>query len=491
MIKDEGRESSLVPFHRTLIFFDTVIPRSSYVRHCSARITHLIPLHHSHDAWSLIVGRVWLCIALLSTLQLVDDAQAQDVFGSLDDPSEQTRSARWDAFTEFTGATGFSLIGPQWRGVGRFDVTSRGSHHAFRMESSFRSGVYGTYDPESDEWRDVLRTLDHLRYQPLGKGRYVRLGTLNRTRFGSGHLVNFFSTEASWDDRSVGAEVRLHGQHQTLEAFTSDITRRATTGARLALSPFYHGRPGITSLQVAAAVIQDERARTDTGNPFKAFEGEVRMTAYRNGSFDFVPFASVAWLPDYGQGLLVGANLENANFIDLARLHLSLALHYNSSDFRPALFGAFYEVSGPGRGIAADGKDVRADLPLREIKRGNSILFESRILFFERLEFWYAFQRYHGTQRMSEYHLRLQFHARDVRISIAQDRRGLKGFTSLFGDLGAENRMRFQFDLRLLRQVWVLMDAHYTYRVAASTSGQTLYSIQRRFDPVIGLRARF
>ena len=229
----------------------------------------------------------------------------------------------------------------------------------------------------------------------------------------------------------------------------------------------------------------------DTGRPFRAFEGEARMTAYRSGSFDFVPFASIAWLPDFGQGLLVGANLENANFIDVARLHLSLALHYNSSDFRPALFGAFYEVTGPGRGIAAEGEAVRSDLPLRDIQRGNSILFESRILFFERFELWYAFQRYHGIQRLSEYHLRLFFKARNVRVSVAQDRRGLKGFTSLFGDLGAENRMRFQFDLRLLRQVWILMDAHYTYRVAASNPDQTLYSIQRRFDPVLGLRARF
>lgn len=429
---------------------------------------------------------------LAVVLMTAPSAYGQDwLFGSLDDPAEQTQSVRWDGFVEFTGATGFSLIGPQWRGVGRLDVTSRGTDHAFHIESSVRSGIYGRYDPETDEWRDALRALDHVRYQPRGGNTYLRLGPLNRTRFGSGHLVNFFSTEAAWDDRSAGAEVRIEGRRQRLEAFTSDITRRRTSGARLALSPFNQGRPGISSLQVAGAVVQDDIAETDTGRPFRAFEGEVRMTAYRNGSFDFVPFASMAWLPDYGQGILVGANLENANFIDVARLHFSLALHYNSSDFRHALFGAFYDVSGPGRGIAAEGESLRADLPLRDIQRGNSILFESRILFFERFELWYGFQRYHGEQRLSEYHLRLFFQARNVRIAVAQDRRGLKGFSSLFGSLGSENRMRFQFDLRLLRQVWVLMDAHYTYRVASSSDDQTLYSIQRRFDPVLGLRARF
>jgi len=431
-------------------------------------------------------------LALLVSVTGVRSSHSQPwLFGSMDDPAEQTPAAWWDAYVEVTGATGFSLIGPQWRGVGQLDLTARGAGYALFVESSLRSGIYGLYDPETDDWRDALRLVDHVRYQPEGRGTYVRLGPLNRTRFGSGHLVNFYSSEASWDDRSAGAEVQIKGRKHTLEAFTSDITRRRTSGARLALAPFYNGRTGLSSIHLSGAVVQDDRVESDSEGPFRAFEGELRMTAYRSGSFEFVPFASLAWIPDYGQGVLLGANLENANFIDVARLHLSLALHYNSSDFRPALFGAFYEVSGPGRGIASEDGAGRADVGLRSIQRGNSILFESRILLFERFELWYAFQRYHGVQRLSEYHLRLFFKTRNVHVSVAQDRRGLKGFASLFGDLGEENRMRFQFDLRLVRQVWLMMDAHYTYRKVGDLPEVDLYSIQRRFDPVLGLRARF
>lgn len=413
------------------------------------------------------------------------------LFGSRDDPAEQAQVAWWDAYVEITGATGFSLIGPQWRGVGRFDLVARGPGYGFRLDGSIRSGIYGPYDVETDEWRDLLRQLDHVRYRPENSGTYVRLGPLDRTRFGSGHLVNFFSTETVWDDRSVGAEVQLSGRRHTLEAFTSDLTRRSVSGLRLAFSPFEQGRVGLTSLEVSGAVVEDDGVTTDLGSPFRGFESGMRLTAYRNGSFDFVPFLSGAWIPEYGQGMLVGANLENANFIDMARLHLTLALHYNSSDFRPALFGSFYPVSGPGRSIVSGVDPIRQDIPLRDIQRGNSILFESRILFFERFELWYAFQRYHGVQRLSEYHLRLFFQSSSVRIAVSQDRRGLKGFVSLLGDLGAENRMRFQFDLRLIGQVWLLMDAHYTYRPLATLEGESYFSIQRRFDPVIGLRARF
>ncbi len=398
--------------------------------------------------------------------------------------------SRWDGYAEATTAAGFSLIGPQWRGVTRVDLTARGENVSLGLDGSLRAGIYGPYDAETDEWRDIVRILDYARYQP-DEGTYIRLGPLDRTRLGNGHLVNFLSTETVWDERTAGIEIQRSGQHVTLEAFTTDVTRRALSGARLSFSPFERGRAGWSSLQVAGAVVQDEQARTDTDEPFRGFESDVRLVAYRSGSFDFVPFVSGAWLPDYGQGVLIGANLENGNFIDMARLYLSLALHYNSSDFRHALFGAFYPVSGPGRSITSGIDPTRRDIALREVQRGNSILFESRVLFFERFELWYAFQRYHGVQRLSEYHLRLLFLARNVRISVAQDRRGLKGFASLFGDLGEENRMRFQFDLRLLGRVWLLMDAHYTYRPATESADGAFYTIQRRFDPVIGVRARF
>jgi len=412
------------------------------------------------------------------------------VFGSLDDPAEQSRLSRWDRYMEATGMTGFSLIGPQWRGVGRIDATARGADYSVRLDGSLRSGLYGPYAPETDDWRDLVRLIDHARYRPEGSGTYLRLGPLDRTRFGSGHLVNFFSTKTVWDDRSVGAEVQLAGARHTLEAFTSDLTQRHVSGVRLSLAPFDRGLSGFSSIRLAGAVVEDHGTRTDLNEPFRGYEGELRMVAYRSGSFDFAPVVSGAWLPSYGQGVLVGAHLENANFIDMARIHLSLALQYNSSDFRPALFGAFHAVSGPGRSVVSGTQPLQQGIPLRDIQRGNSILFESRILFFERFELWYAFQRYHGVQRLSEYHLRLFFQARNVRISVAQDRRGLKGFASLFGDLGPENRMRFQFDLRLLGRIWLIMDGHYTYRQVPALSDTRFFSIQRRFDPTLGMRIR-
>lgn len=445
--------------------------------------------------------RVTFCLAFIVFLSLPTQSLAQPwIFGSKDDPNEQSSMAWWEAYGQLDLAGGFSLIGPQWRGAGHIDFLQHRSSTSLRMQATLRSGIYGLYDRETDEWEDLLRVLQYARWRSVEQDSYVRLGPLNRTRFGSGHLVNFLSSETVWDDRTIGVETQFQGTRSLIEAFTSDVTSASLTGVRLQLMPFGMDDTGFGSVRLALAAVQDFSIDALPGQPLRGLEGEVRFTAYQNGSFDFVPFASFARIPEYGQGLLVGASLENANFIDMARLHLTLGLQYNSSDFRSGYFGSFYQVSNPVQGIARGSDPTRTDIALRDIERGNSVHAEARILFFERFELWYAFMRYHGVQQLSEYHLRLFFRAPRFVLSVAQDRRGLEGFTSLFGKLGDENRLRFQFDLHLVRQLWIMIDAHYTYQTqdavgAGATEGTPApdpqFVIQRRFDPLIGLRLQF
>ncbi|MDA0683767.1 MAG: hypothetical protein O3A57_05015 [Bacteroidetes bacterium] len=445
--------------------------------------------------------RVTCCLIVLVCLSFPGESVSQPwVFGSKDDPNEQASMAWWEAYGQLDLAGGFSLIGPQWRGAGHIDFLQHRSSTSLRMQATLRSGIYGLNESETDEWEDLLRVLQYARWRSIDQSSYVRLGPLNRTRFGAGHLVNFLSSETVWDDRTIGVETQLKGNRSLVEAFTSDVTAASLTGIRFQLVPFGQAETGLGSLRIGLAAVQDFSIDTTPGQPFRGLEGEVRMTAYQSGSFDFVPFASFARIPEYGQGLMVGASLENANFIDMARLHLTLALQYNSSDFRSGYFGSFYQVSNPVRHIAQGVDPTQLDIPLRDVERGNSVHAEARILFFERFELWYAFMRYHGVQQLSEYHLRLFFRAPRFVLSVAQDRRGLKGFASLFGNLGDENRLRFQFDLHLLRQLWVMIDAHYTYQaqVAVEADGADgiravgePFVIQRRFDPLIGLRLQF
>lgn len=437
---------------------------------------------------TLLFWRLSIVMVLGSSLALPALGQAF-LFGSLDDPAEQSSIAWWQARTHARTNTGFSLIGPQWRTAVEAEIESHGARTSLLLSGVLRAGVYGAYDPDTDEAYDLLRTVRFARYRDIRKNRYLRIGPLNRTRLGSGHLVNFFSTETARDERTVGAEARIAGRFVEIQAFSEDVLSIGLLGARISVSPFSARSGLISSFSVAASLVTDRRSVLDSGSYLRGQESDIRVEAFRTGGFSFSPFLSFARIPDFGQGLLFGADIQNENFIDLASLHFRLALQYNSSDFQPGYFGSFYTVSSHRAQILVENETGIAGVALSDIKRGNSINTELRLLIFDRFEFWYAFQRYHGVQTLSEYHVRLFFRTDRFKLGIGQDRRGLTGFTSLFKQLGHENRMRFTFNYRLIGPLWVNMDAHYTYlRLSEPSQGREQFIVQRRFSPLVGLQ---
>jgi len=369
------------------------------------------------------------------------------------------------------------------------DLTKQGPNYFLNLSGIIRAGVYGTYDPDTDETYDVVRMLKVARYQPERKAVYVRLGPLQRMRLGSGSLVNFLNTDAAWDDRTVGLEAKLGDRWTSLEVFSEDLFSVGLIGGRFSVNPFWDSQSILSTLKLGVTVVSDRKERLALTNSMDGQEMDVRIEAYRTGGFSFYPFASFARIPEYGQGFAFGADLENENFIDLARVHFRLALHYNSSDFRTGYFGSFYTVSSHRANVLSADESIPAGVALRDIDRGNSIETELRILIFRRFEFWYAFMRYHGVQPLSEYHLRLMFTSSRFNLSIGQDRRGLVGFTSLFDGLGDENRMKFEFEYRFFGPLWVNIRADYTYsRLYESVTGIPQYIVQRRFSPLLILR---
>ena len=141
-------------------------------------------------------------------LSAAQTASNNFLFGSIDDPFEQNNESWWQTTNSFEVRGGFSLIGPQWHSAlgGMMDV--RNKNTSLRLSTLIRTGVYGTYDEDTNELKDLLRAIEFVRYRPNRGNRYLRIGPLTRTRLGSGHLVNFFSTEAARDSRTVGAAAR-------------------------------------------------------------------------------------------------------------------------------------------------------------------------------------------------------------------------------------------------------------------------------------------
>lgn len=433
--------------------------------------------------------------ALLIVPPAIQHADAQpSLFGSMDDPSEGHRLARWDRTREARLLGGFSLIGAQWRMAlgGRFHV--EGSAGSLLWDGTLRAGFYGPYDPDTDELYDVARTLRYVRLDPAGRRfTYVRLGPVRRGRLGMGHLMSFFDGAASWDERRLGLEARLGNDALSIFVVAEDVRLGNVVGVRSTFRPMGGSPSDATrSLEFGGSWITDRATRDLVGlRPATAWEADVRLEAVRRGSFALYPFVSYARLVGYGEGLMFGGDVEADNFIEFARLYARLAVHYGSDRFVPGYFGAFYPVANL-RSRIVEGDDVTVTgTTISDVVATTSVLAEGRIHVFERFEFWFAFRRHYGKQALSTLHIRLYLRARRFRLGIAQDRGGLTTFWSAFGALGSEATLTFSTEYRVLGSIWVHALARYTYERLPDDADGARYLAQRRFEPRVGFRIPF
>ncbi len=480
------------------------------VKHCSSSLVapammHLNPDSGAPGVTTRIVATVVLAGLLVFGPGASRSAAQIHTFGSLDDPAEYNALAWWDTEAQITTYGGLSLMGPQWRTAARLTAQIKRSQASLRIDAGARTGIYGTFNEDFDEWRDAIRVIDHARWTPRGSATYIRLGPMDRSRLGVGHLVNFFSTQSAWDTRSAGVEASFGERVFQTQVLVEDITQSRLFAGRMAVRPFALLSSRLSSLWISGSALTDRSATGRAGDPLVAWSADMRMTAFEAGSFSFEPFASLAQIQTMGRGILVGADLVNNNFIDLARLQLRLALHFNGAAFQPGYFGSLYTVRSRRANLIADPESARegivlpgddneflAGVPIQFVFRDNSVWTELRIHFFQRFELWYQFLRHHGVQSLSEYHLRLFLRLERLELSVGQDRAGLDGFFSLFGDAGDENALNFDFTYNIRGALWVRTEARYTFVPSGiGPGGREQFVVQRRFEPLLGLRFDF
>lgn len=371
-----------------------------------------------------------------------------------------------------------------------------------RLDGSLRGGIYGRYEPDSDELYDLLRLIEFARYTPPARSNlYLRVGHIERMRLGTGHLVNFFNSRVAWDERTVGVEAMYSRAFVDVSGFTDNVLANGVMGGRLALRPlFWQGDVRTRSFTIGLSYVTDVHTRTAQTLGVTAYNVDMSFNALTSGEIRLVPYSSFAWYPEFGSGIGFGANVEADNFIDLARFRLRLALNYNGREFIPGYIGSFYQISNPAARIVDSQKYLEGGraveyegVELKDAVGGNDFETEFRLLLFERFEFWYYFRRHYGSQRLSEYHLRLFFHQPNrLRINVGMDRGGLLGIFSLFNTLGDQTALAFGTDYRLAGPFWVFVHARYTFeKVGVGDDGRERYLVQRRFEPFTGIRFDF
>ncbi|RMH68376.1 MAG: hypothetical protein D6685_02230 [Bacteroidetes bacterium] len=422
-------------------------------------------------------------------------------FGAWDDPSEQLQEVWWRRESSLDVMSGLSLIAAQWRGAASLSANLVTRPVTARLRGTVRAGTLGRYRPDLDEPYDALRLLEFMRFTPPRRSAtHVRIGLINRTRLGTGHLMDFYRSDMAWDERTVGAEMYHAWGFGAIEALTDNLLLDRVVGGRLMLQPLgWTGSPRFGSLRLGVSYVTDLQTHRADARPLIGYNVDASFDAFNSGSIVLQPFASVAWYRHQGRGLAFGATVDSPNFIDLARFHLRMVLYYSGEAFIPGYFGAFYTVHNPharilnGERFLADSTAQRVvGVPLEAARGGNAFATELRVHIFQQFELWYFFRRHYGTQALSDYHLRLYLHARNrLRLGVGADRGGLRGFGSLFSDLGDQAALVFNLDYRLAGAMWLFVHARYTYeRRSDAPDGSARYLVQRRFEPLTGFRVR-
>ncbi len=442
--------------------------------------------------------QTFFCVLLLSLLPVaISTGWAQPFFfGAADAPNEYVATTWWQQRRAVEVGTGISLIGPQWRGAAGIAAEYARPGFSARLNGMLRAGPNGLYEPDVNEPYDALRLVEYVRYNPgLGQPLYARVGPIENLRLGNGHLVNFFSSQIAWDQRTTGAEVAVRLPALTVDAFSEDVRLNGLVGAAVQIRPLpVAGLLG--GVQVGGTYVRD---RSSARGNLEAYSASILLDLIRTGGFEVRPYVAGSHIVHHGDGVALGVLLENPNLLDAARVQGRVALTYSGQAFLPGYFGSFYSIRNPGARIInsdqylADAlQQDSVGVSLRDVRGGSGFTTEFRLVVFQRFQIWHSFYRHYGTQALSSYHLRLYFQQPEqLEVGLGIDREGLRSFLSLFNQFGDQSALVLTGRYNLFGPLVVGLDTRYTFEKLGGRGGTARFLAQRRFEPYAAARFLF
>ena len=417
-------------------------------------------------------------------------------FGAADDPAELPPRDVRTTEMRLSALGGPAYIGTEWHtGLG-VKVEAAAGPFSMHLGTRLHAGVDGLRERETDELYDLVRAVRFVRFDPQEVPVYARLGPLERVTLGPGHLVRSFQTTSAWDERTVGAEAAARFPGVELAAFASDVRLNGLVGGRVGVTPFGGRRPGLPSLHVGATAL------TDLGLPGEiattAFGLDAEFDALRLGDFALAPYVTYARFLEYGEGYGAGVTFGGRDLGGFGRLAATAGFTVSSDEFIPGYFNAFYPLANPESGIwnadayYRDVADSTAHTPLAAADGGTAIHVGLHALVFSGFELSAFAKRSYTDAPLSEAGFRLALTpGRGERFRFVFDvqRQGRTSFWSLFGDFRDQNLLVFHIDYAFSDLARLFVRSRYGFRrVDDASDGSARHLVERRFEPLVGLR---
>ena len=438
------------------------------------------------------------------SLLLALGAAAQPVaFGSSDDVRELGSGVQPEDRTVAAALAGPAYLPDTWRGALRAEAEALRGRLSVGVGATVHPGAGGLYGPEADELYDLARVVRYVRLNPTAGNRtYARLGPAERVTLGSGALVRRFRTTTAWDERTLGLEGAAEGRRVRAAGFASDVLRTSgLVGAEVSVQTGARLGP-VTGLAVTLAAVHDlGRDGLSGDSSLTGVEATVRGAYLGAGPLDVRPFASHARYLGRGSTLGGGVEVGASNLADALRVGATVAVFASTAGFVPGHVGPFYALNNGDERIVDDGSffgpgaPELAGTPLDSLGGGVDVVLDLRLLAFGRFEVAQYARRHIGDERASGYGLR--FAGRlpgDGAVEFSLERQDFRGVFDLVQDLGQLNALVLDVRLPVGERGLLFVRSRYGYRRLtdadgpAFAAGPARYLVERRFEPLVGVR---
>lgn len=209
-----------------------------------------------------------------------------------------------------------------------------------------------------DSGYDYFRLIRYIRWGHKWDPIYARVGTLDAARLGHGFILNYYTNEASYDERKIGLAFDLDFGRFGFESIASNLGRSELIGARLYYRPL-HGIvnvPIIKDFALAGTYARDFDpdgwSGTDDGVSVFGFDAElplIKSTIFNSMLyFDWAQITGYSSIENesraFGSGRAFGIMASLGNLAGLLDLSAKFERRFLGKEFIASFYDPFYEI---------------------------------------------------------------------------------------------------------------------------------------------------
>lgn len=250
----------------------------------------------------------------------------------------------------FTGALGMTVIDDQTYftinlrpdiALGKFGLGLNVNLLYNTKNGAIRSADWN----ESYDWARLIR---YARYGRKRDNFYTRVGTLDAARLGHGFIMNYYTNEASYDQRKIGLEFDMDFGLAGFETVTNNLGRFEVFGVRGYARPLrlYIDIPIIKDLTFGATYVTDidPDSKRGTDDGIYALGFDIELPLINKAMFHTITYFDVAKIDTFGSGIAFGIEANWKLVAGVAEVSAKLERRILGQEFMPAYFDAFYEI---------------------------------------------------------------------------------------------------------------------------------------------------